>query len=71
MISTSIGSTTALAATAPLLEKDEAEEENPNFVLDQVELSEALLKAIKDVYKRQIESRRFLSCVIKPPVRYP
>lgn len=47
MISTSIGSTTALAATAPLLEKDEAEEENPNFVLDQEELSEALLKAVK------------------------
>ena len=47
MISTSIGSTTALAATAPLLEKDEAEEENPNFVLDQDELSEALLKAVK------------------------
>lgn len=35
------------AATAPLLEKDEAEEENPNFVLDQEELSEALLKAVK------------------------
>lgn len=47
MISTSIGSTTALAATAPLLEKNEAEEENPNFVLDQEELSEALLKAVK------------------------
>ena len=47
MISTSIGSTTALAATAPLLEKNEAEEENQNFVLDQEELSEALLKAVK------------------------
>ena len=41
MISTSIGSTTALAATAPLLEKNEAEEENQNFVLDQEELSVA------------------------------
>lgn len=47
MISTSIGSTTALAATAPLLEKNEAEEENQNFVLDQEELSEVLLKAVK------------------------
>ena len=47
MISTSIGSTTALAATAPLLEKNEAEEENQNFVLDREELSEALLKAVK------------------------